>query len=59
MEGVFKAENRGAARVGAGDLDGVLDGFGSCVDEDSFLGEVAGCDCVQAFGDRLIVVSYL
>ncbi len=42
MEGIFEADNGGALGVGAGDLDGILDGFGAGIDEDGFLREVAG-----------------
>jgi len=50
VEGVFEADHGGAAGVAAGDLDGVLDGFGAGVDEERLLGEVAWSQLVELLG---------
>ena len=42
VEGVFKGDDAGALGVGAGDLDGVFDGFCTGVDEEVFLAKLPG-----------------
>ena len=49
MEGVFEADDGRAARVGAGDLDRVLHGFGASVHEDGLLAEIAGDQPIELF----------
>src|SRR2546423_2404127 len=49
VERVFKANDRGALGVGAGDFDGVLDGFRAGVQDDGFLGNFAWSEGVQFF----------
>src|SRR6266851_5155342 len=51
VEGVFETDNGGALSVGAGDFDGVFDGFGPGVEEDGFFREIAGGEGVEFFGD--------
>src|SRR6266478_525937 len=51
MEGVLETDDGGTLGVGTGDLDGVFDGFGTGIDEDGFLREVAGSERVQFFGN--------
>src|SRR6266481_4767635 len=50
MEGVLETDNGGALGVGAGDLDGIFDGFGAGIHEDGFFREIAGSEGVQLFG---------
>src|SRR5437879_1619411 len=50
VEGVFEGDDGGALGIGASDLYGVLDSLRSAVDEEGFLGEPAGSDCVHALG---------
>src|SRR5260370_37168936 len=49
MEGGLKTNNRRPLCVGAGDLDGVLDGLGAGVQKDGFLRKIAGRQRVQFF----------
>src|SRR6266478_896676 len=51
VKGVFKTDDGGTLGVGAGDFDGVFDGFGARVEEDGFFREIAGSQRVQLFGD--------
>src|SRR5580704_1036836 len=61
MESVFECKNRGAPGVGAGDLDGILDGFGAGVDQKSLLGELAWRNRIEPFGqcDVALVGKYV
>ena len=51
MEGVFKGDDGGPARVRAGDFDGVFHGFRAAVGQNRFLGKVARRVVVQPLGD--------
>ena len=59
MECVLEADNGRALGIRAGDLDGVFDGFGAGVDQNGFLWEIAGSECVELFrhGDVAFVGS--
>ena len=52
MEGVFETNDGGTLGVGAGNLDGVFDGLCARVNEDGFLGKIAGSKRVEFFGNR-------
>src|SRR6266850_31403 len=49
MEGVFETDYGRTLGVGAGDLDGVFDGFGTGVEEDGFFRKISGGQRVQFF----------
>src|SRR6266850_61904 len=49
MEGVFETDYGRTLGVGAGDLDGVFDGFGAGVEEDGFFRKISGGQRVQFF----------
>src|ERR1700722_3985345 len=51
VEGIFEGDNAGTLGVGAGDLDGVLDGLGAAVYENRLLGELARSHLVHTLGE--------
>ena len=55
VEGVFKGDDPGAAGVGAGDLDCVLDRLGAGVHEQRLLGKFAGSNFIHALGQTDII----
>ena len=52
MKSVFEADDRGPARISAGDFHGVFDGFRAAIHQNSFLGERAGHERIQLFRER-------
>ena len=52
MKRVFKSNHGGAAGVAAGNLDGILDGFGAAIGKESLLGKVTGRELIELFGKR-------
>jgi hypothetical protein len=51
VESVLETDDGRALGVGAGDLDGVFDGFGAGVEKDGFLWKISGSEGVQLFRD--------
>ena len=56
MEGTAEGDDATATGGGAGNLDGVLDGFGTRGDEDGLPGTVDGHDLVETLGQTHIAV---
>src|SRR5262249_23762299 len=54
VKGVLEADDGGTFRVSAGNLDGVLNGFGAGVEQDGLLWKFTGSERVELFRDGYI-----
>src|SRR5204863_6592522 len=56
MKGILEAQDRGTLGVAAGNLDRVLDCFGSGIHEEGFLRKIAGSNGVHSFRQPYIAL---